>query len=200
MIVQKLHQIKKTGFTIVELIIVVTVIAILASITIVGYGAVTKDAYNTQIIAGVVQYKDTIEAYKAYFRKYPPTTREINEEYTTMACLGDGYPADYCGKISDIDTYEDAAFLLELAKIGKGGAISLEKLDTGPESFVGAAYGIDHVPNDKSSTNWGRTIQYALKGKDADCKIEGAYAYRVQDSPPVTACEILLEPVPDRNQ
>ena len=198
MIVRKLHQFIRPGFTIVELLIVIIIVAILASITLVGYGAVTRDAYNAQIIAGVVQYRDTIEAYKAYYRKYPPTTREINNQPVTMVCLGEGYPQNYCGKITDVDTYEDNAFIEELAKIGKGGAIAAEQIAIGAQTFVGAVYGIDHVPGDQSPTNWGRTIQYALKGADADCKIEGAYAYRLQEDPPTTACEIFLESVPAR--
>jgi len=188
----------KPGFTIVELIVVVVAIAILASLTIVGYGAVTKNAYNAQVVAGVVQYKDTIEAYKAYFRKYPVTTREIANEQITLACLGDGYPSDYCGKITGVNTYEDPGFNTELAKIGKGGSVSIEKLAVNAETFVGAVYGIDQVGNDKSPTNYARTIQYALKGKNADCKVEGAYSYALQDNPPMTACEIILESVPGR--
>jgi prepilin-type N-terminal cleavage/methylation domain-containing protein len=195
-----ISRLKKPGFTIVELLIVIVIIAILASLTVVGYGTVTKNAYNAQVIAGVVQYKDTIEAYKAYFRKYPLTTREINEEYIAMACLGEGYPNEYCGKVTGIDTYEDAGFNTELAKIGKGGIVSIEKLDINAEAFIGAVYGIDQTPTDKSPTGWARTIQYALKGADADCKIEGSWKYALSNNPPVTACEIILEVVPDRYQ
>jgi len=193
-----LLQYKKPGFTIVELLIVIVIVAILASLTLVGYSAVTKNAYNAQVIAGVVQYKDTIEAYKAYFRKYPPTARETANERIAMVCLGDGYPSDYCGKISDVNTYEDPSFNTELSKIGKGGAVAIEKLAVNAETFVGAVYGIDWVGTDKSPTNFARTIQYALKGKDADCKVDGSYSYALQDSPPMTACEIILESVPGR--
>jgi len=195
---RKLLHFKKPGFTIVELLIVIVIVAILASLTVVGYGAVTKNAYNAQVVAGVVQYKDTIEAYKAYFRKYPPTTREIANEQIALACLGDGYPADYCGKVTGIDTYEDPGFNTELAKIGQGGAIAIEKLPVNAETFIGAVYGIDQTGNDKSPTNYARTIQYALKGKNADCKVDGAYSYALQDNPPMTACEIILESVPAR--
>jgi len=196
--VKKLHQFKKFGFTIIELIVVIIIIAILASLSFVGYGAITKNAYNTQVIAGVAQYRDTIEAYKAYFKSYPKTTREIEEERIAVACLGDGYPQDYCGIISDVHTYEDPGFNTELAKIGQGGAIAIEKLSVNAETFVGAVYGIDVVPGDKSPTGYARTIQYALKGKDADCKLEGAWSYALQDNPPMTACEIQLEVVPSR--
>jgi len=193
-----INKIKNRGFTLVELIVVIVVIAILAAMTAVGYGAITKTAYNTQIVAGVVQYRDTIEAYKAFFKVYPKTTREIQEEQIAVACLGEGYPEEYCGKVTGIDTYEDSAFNAELAKIGQGGSIATEKLSVNSETFVGAVYGIDQTTGEKSPTNYARTIQYALKGKDADCKIEGAWKYALQENPPMTACEIILEIVPGR--
>ena len=193
---RKLHQFSHAGFTIVELIIVIIVIAIIATITLVGYSGVQKTAYNTQIVAGVVQYRDTVEAYKAFFKKYPQTIREIANEHIAMVCLGSGYPDTYCGIITGVPTYEDPAFNEELRKIGEGGSVSSLKLNINGETFVGAAYGIDTVPNEISPTGWARTIQYALKGKDTDCGIEGAWAYALQDNPPITACEIELESVP----
>jgi len=196
--VKKLHQFTKFGFTIIELIVVVVIIAILASLVTVGYGAITKNAYNTQVVAGVSQYRETIEAYKAFFKVYPKTTKEIDDQRIAVVCLGDGYPQDYCGIISDQPTYEDRDFNIELAKIGQGGAIAIEKLSVNQETFVGAVYGIDVTGNDKSPTGFARTLQYALKGKDADCKLKGAYSYALQESPPMTACEIILESVPAR--
>lgn len=193
-----LRRLQNSGFTIVELIVVIVVIGILSSVTLVSYDTVSKNAYNTQIIAGVVQYKDTIEAYKGYFRKYPPTAREIANQQIAMVCLGKGYPDGYCGKITNVATYEDAVFAAELAKIGEGGAISVEKLDVNSGSFVGAAYGIDVTSISRSPTGYARTIQYALRGSDADCKIEGAWKSALQLSPPLTACEIILESVPAR--
>jgi len=194
----KIHQFLRSGFTVVELIIVVVVIAILASVTLVGYNGLQTRAYNTQVIAGVVQYKDTIESYKAFFKKYPQTTRELASEKIAVVCLGTGYPDKYCGKVTGVQTYEDPAFTQELSKIGEGGPISSLKLDVNSEAFVGAVYGIDEVPNSASPTGWSRTIQYALKGKNADCEIEGAWSYALQDDPPTTACEINLESVPAR--
>jgi prepilin-type N-terminal cleavage/methylation domain-containing protein len=46
------HQ-KQTGFTIVELLIVIIVIAILATITIVSYNGITNRAYDTATTSGV---------------------------------------------------------------------------------------------------------------------------------------------------
>lgn len=75
-----------SGFTIVELLIVIVVIAILAAITVVAYNGIQTRANNTQTISGV---KEFIKAYNAYATEngdYPAAT----------GCLGEGYPSGRC--------------------------------------------------------------------------------------------------------
>lgn len=55
---------QKLGFTIVELLIVVVVIAILASITIVSYNGISKSARNSAIQSTLSQATKKIETYK----------------------------------------------------------------------------------------------------------------------------------------
>ena len=62
---------KHTGFTIVELLIVIVVIAILAAITIVAYTGIQQRANNTAIIDGVGKIKRMVEAYVAANNEYP---------------------------------------------------------------------------------------------------------------------------------
>ncbi|MFZ1302136.1 MAG: prepilin-type N-terminal cleavage/methylation domain-containing protein [Candidatus Microsaccharimonas sp.] len=186
----------KAGFTIVELIVVIVVIAILAVVSIVAYNGIQEKAYNAQIISGVSQYRDAIESYKVHYGYYPRTTREIAAQEVAVACLGEGYDEDYCGRISGVDIYEDPAFNAELRKVGGGPAISADALQVGSESFTGAVYGIDFVDYSKSPTGYARTIQYATHGGSTDCKLKGAWSYNLSDNPPITACEIILEIVP----
>lgn len=188
----------QNGFTIVELLIVIVVIGILAAIIITTYKGIQHRAYNTQVIAGVSQYLKLIESYQSLEGNFPQTTKEKDGHSIALACLGTGYPDSYCGKVTNTDTYEDPALEADLQKVGKGSAIASSELHPGPESFIGAVYGIDITDSSKSPTGYARTIQYALYGDDQDCKIPSAWSYRVVNNPPITACEIVLESVPAR--
>lgn len=185
-----------SGFTIVELLIVIVVIGILAAITIVSYNGIQQRAYNTQVISGVSSYQKLIQAYYLLYGSYPVNSKELSGEGIAMSCLGTGYKDQFCGRITGSDTYEDTVFNTEIKKVGSGGAIASSMLAPGNESFVGAVYGIDITDpewtENKLDTH-ARTIQYALRGADQDCKIAGSYAYRIDTDRGVTACEIILE-------
>ena len=53
------------GFTIVELLIAIVVIAILAAITIVAYNGIQQRAKNTQTISAITAYAKAIKLYEA---------------------------------------------------------------------------------------------------------------------------------------
>ena len=72
---------KHTGFTIVELLIVIVVIAILAAITIVAYTGIQERANNTAIVDGVGKIKRAVEAYAAANSTYPYT---VESEYVCV--------------------------------------------------------------------------------------------------------------------
>jgi len=79
----------KSGFTIVELLIVIVVIGILAAITVVSYNSVQQRANNTRRIAAAKDWQKLIVAYTAQNGAYPATT--LNNH----SCLGTGYPTDF---------------------------------------------------------------------------------------------------------
>lgn len=74
------------GFTIVELLIVIVVIAILASITVVAYNGIQWRAKNTSVEQSVVTYQKALAGYLAVNGKYPTPT--------SSACMGEvaAYP------------------------------------------------------------------------------------------------------------
>lgn len=67
-----MQRLKRTsGFTIVELLIVVVVIAILAAITIVSYNGITNQAHDTAVKNDITAFKKKIELYNAENSMYP---------------------------------------------------------------------------------------------------------------------------------
>lgn len=81
---------KQKGFTIVELLIVIVVIGILATITIVVYNGIQTRAENTKTVQAVSQYVRGILSYSALNGVYP---------IDSFPCLGP-YPGTTCGKVS----------------------------------------------------------------------------------------------------
>lgn len=71
----------RSGFTIVEMIVVIVIIAILASIAIIGYASYTKRARNAQTISAVGAWNKGLRMYKARNGSYP----------TRSGCLGANY-------------------------------------------------------------------------------------------------------------
>lgn len=81
---------KQNGFTIVELLIVVVVIAILAAITLVTYNGIQQRAQNTQFLAAFDAYEKSLRLYKITYGDYP---RAIDENgFNLYSCLGGNYP------------------------------------------------------------------------------------------------------------
>jgi len=54
---------KSKGFTIVELLVVIVVIGILASITIVSYNGIRQRAENAKTLSAVSSYIDALQVY-----------------------------------------------------------------------------------------------------------------------------------------
>lgn len=79
---------KKTtsGFTIVELLIVIVVIGVLAAIVIVAFSGAQQRARNAQIKTGVIAYQKALNMYATLNNSYP----------VTSGCLGANYPSNNC--------------------------------------------------------------------------------------------------------
>lgn len=65
------------GFTVVELLIVIIIVAILATITIVAYSGITAKANTTKAQTNAASLKKVLEAFNAEFGYYPYTISQI---------------------------------------------------------------------------------------------------------------------------
>jgi len=86
MLIMSLSHKRPSGFTIVELLIVIVVIGILAAITIVAYNGVTTRAQNAKVISLARQYIDIFDQYNLDNGRYP-------QAETEYVCLPGNFPA-----------------------------------------------------------------------------------------------------------
>lgn len=77
---------RKSGFTIVELLIVVVVIGILAAIVIVAYNGVTSQARINQASSELANFKKAMLAYKVEYGELPPTGDAWNYNTDPPSC------------------------------------------------------------------------------------------------------------------
>lgn len=100
------------GFTIVELLIVIVVIAILAAISVVAYTGIQRRANNTTTDSAATQTIKLLEAYKSINGSYPSGY--------WMACIGE-YDDDVCRYTNGgatVEAPEVSAFKAAIATVG----------------------------------------------------------------------------------
>lgn len=78
-------QIKSQGFTIVELLIVIVIIAILAAITMVAYNGITNRAHGSAAKQAAQNVANKAEAYNAEKGNYPSSTTSLTSTATGNA-------------------------------------------------------------------------------------------------------------------
>ena len=171
-------KIKRPGFTIVELLVVIVVVGILAAITLVSYTGIQNNAYNANIINVVQSYTNALKAYTSINDSYPPVPSEAVPSDDDRICLGIGY-TDHnsdtipdCGN-SDYPSREYTPFNDELKKLITLPVASSKTIHTPwqTSTFTGVTlirqdeFTVNTVPNPYY-------IMYALMGTDQDCKLK----------------------------
>lgn len=106
-----------SGFTIVELLIVIVVIAILAAISMVAYTSIQERARVSAIVSEAKQWRDLFVAYKAVNGSYPSpvasgdplTSGGPGDLALNYYCLGTGFPevggTGYCYRVSSTNSW-----------------------------------------------------------------------------------------------
>lgn len=109
---------KQKGFTIVELLIVVVVIAILAAITIVSYNGITNRAKQSAVASMTSQVQKKLSAYAVTNNdQYPASLAEAGIDSTTASNVQHSYnnsvsPAGFCitASQSGLSSYVASAY------------------------------------------------------------------------------------------
>jgi prepilin-type N-terminal cleavage/methylation domain-containing protein len=170
------------GFTIVELLIVIIVIAILATLVITAYNGVQEKAENTKTIAAVRSYVNAIDQYAVDNGEYPP--------FSSYPCLGEGY-SNGCGTIVGDSLWSvghagnSNSFNDTLGPYFSGGKIPLPSTkaittEDGAHQVVGA-----HYDNNGTSA----FIKYYLEG-NVDCGNPGIKATHTNGDDNTSLCQI----------
>lgn len=166
------------GFTIVELIIVIVIIAILAAITIASYNGMQQRARNAQIISGVRAYQKALIEYATVNGSYPTQDR---------VCLGANYPSSSCWNGPHGTFYTNSGMDSALAPFLANNKPTLSthilQITNTPDYRLGALY----VHNSTSDI----FIDYYLEGQSQRC-LDGASGINEMEG---TQCKLYLPPV-----
>ena len=186
-------HIRARGFTIVELLIVIVVIAILAAVTIVLYNDIRTKAENEKTTEGVSKYVTALHSYVALNGNYPvevnypclgpmvggvTCARTSGSSSTCTASGGDGGAATQ----NSFDTNIKQIFSFSLPQV------SSQQLSCGGNTYAGAYY--------RPSTGNTAVIVYYLKGDQACSGIAGVLSYTKTQQEDITRCVATLPPIP----
>ena len=177
----KLMNKKAAGFTIVELLVVIVVIAILAAITLVSYNNLQRRAYNTTAIASVQSWIKVLAASYAL----NGTISVSRASGDNSICLGEKSQYPYVSPsmkegqcFSRAHTSDQLiASVSDVANI----SMKVDMFDKGD----GALRGIQYAYFAGGDAN----IWYVLKGPGQDCGVRGATGETWDE---VTECHVVI--------
>ena len=159
-----------TGFTIVELLIVIVVIGILAAIVIVAYNGVQNRARNNSRVSEMQSWVKLFEAYRALNGKLPTLT-------TNTYCLGTGFPsASGGGNVPRCRDYSSTSATSFLESTGAPIITALSTVGTVPSGEkvpVGGTVG----PYLQYTAGAGGTIVGWFNGGASDCPSPTIYSW-----------------------
>lgn len=179
-------KIRNHGFTIVELLIVIVVIAILAAITIVAYNGIQARANDARTASTVRNYVQMFKLYKVDKGDFPIPSIGAGG----ITCLGENYPAadgfalNSCYIVSGSSAADVDATVNTALKTTSKQLPSTLDIKTATGSDGRKVRGLIYV-HDPANAN----IQYFYSGNKTTCPI-GTQAYDAGTN--TTSCTILL--------
>lgn len=183
-----------SGFTIVELLIVIVVIAILAAVTIVSYNGIAERARNAQLLGVVDAYTKALQIYKVQNGTFP-LVNVAESGYENYACLGSAtsFPATA--------PYQSSSCYYSGATVVKTSSTFANQLNTAVSNLPDAALpsvsssdnsmsirGVLYLTNNNGTP---ASLQYVMKGNQ-DCA-RGIKNYDLPSWPGMTVCMLTLQ-------
>lgn len=184
-------MLKPRGFTIVELLIVIVVIAILASISVVAFNGIRERAENTKTVTAVGQFAKGLVLYKSREGVYPLQTAN------NFWCVGQGsscgaetnLSGNTCNGVTNIPSQPNLG--TEMAStLGQMPVPSDQYMDCGtsPSTLV-KVRGIIYYTNGSASV----MVFTYLKGDQSCPRLTGGQAPAKQFiAPQTTICSVLF--------
>jgi len=178
--VQKTRQTHQ-GFTIVELLIVIVVIAVLAAITVVAYNGIQMRAENTKTIQAVSQYVKALQGYAAMYNTYPIDSTYPCLGLTGTTCARVSGDGTGCTASSDSMTSAQPGFDTEMKKIlTTTPLLSSQQVSCGNSLYAGGFYA--------PSTGSTASLRYFLRGDQSCSGIGGVSSSSKTQQGDMTRC------------
>ncbi len=174
---------RSKGFTLIEMLVVISIIGMLSSTLIVSLSKVRLRAHNSVVNQEIDQYRKALELYRVSKGTYPVL------EDDNWYCLGSGYPNNKCGH--DTNPYSNSPLLdaalrpyITLFPIDKT-PVHFLALDpensgfTGDDNFTGAIYACQPNGNNGCTTV---SIEWVISGTSDTCTVSDAIGIIGTDS------------------
>ena len=170
---------KQSGFTIVELLIVIVVVGVLAAIITVSYRGIQTRADNSKTIQAVQGYVKIMQMYAVMYATYPVTAGYPCLSAEGSTCAKDSGAATCFGLGV---TTANTSYITELRKVATGGlpTFSSQKISCNGSLFSG-------VYTDPSTGGSAR-IYYFLRGDQPCSGIGGVATFTKQQQDDLTYC------------
>lgn len=97
----KHKHLPRKGFTLVEMLIILCVIGIIATITTIGYAGYKQNVVRTQISTSADAYAKSIKGYALEYNSFPKVSTCLPADAVCCTSNYDTLPAVYCGKNPD---------------------------------------------------------------------------------------------------
>lgn len=174
-------QNKNRGFTLIELIIVITIIAILTAIILAALGESREKSRNTARISQIQEYQKAFNLYYSGSGHYP----RFGDGQTATMCLGD-YDDNACwqggNSIVERSVISDAVVPQYMGRIPEGETITF-----------GQGSGATYEGMTYTHENYGKsyTIRYFMEGNNRPCVLDNTTSSNVGDD---TLCTLVVTP------